>query len=66
MAKRAGSGARLTTDLKGMDFPAGKDKLVAQARKNNAPNDTIEAIECLPDREYGSMADVMHGYGEVK
>jgi len=64
MPKR-GSGARLTTDLKGINFPARRNDLIQHAKKNNAPQDTIEAIESMPDREYMNMADVMQGYGQA-
>jgi len=55
--------ANVTHSLKGMDFPARKDKLVSYARDHGADQDVIDVLNKLPDREYNSMADVMQGYG---
>lgn len=52
--------------LKGIDFPARKQDLIEQAKKNQAEGEVIQALEGFPDQEYKSMADVMHEYGEVK
>jgi hypothetical protein len=38
--------------LSGMDYPASKQDLIEHARKQNADQDVIEALEHLPDREY--------------
>jgi Protein of unknown function (DUF2795) len=44
--------------LLGLSFPAGREQLVAQARKRNANRDVIELLERLPNRRYEGMADV--------
>ncbi|WP_243671141.1 DUF2795 domain-containing protein [Methanoculleus chikugoensis] len=50
-----------------MDYPAGKQEIVAQARKNNAPQDVITAIEGgFSDRTYRSAADVSTEFGKVR
>lgn len=66
MARGVGgeSPANIAKYLKGMDFPAKKDDLVSQAKKNDADNTVIETINKMPDKEYGDMSDVMKGYGE--
>ncbi len=51
--------------LKGMDFPAELDDLIEHARENDAPDEIIEMLEEMPDREYGSAADVARGFGEA-
>ncbi|WP_244987775.1 DUF2795 domain-containing protein [Methanoculleus chikugoensis] len=60
------SAADLQVYLKGMDYPAGKQEIVAQARKNNAPQDVITAIEGFSDRTYRSAADVSTEFGKVR
>jgi hypothetical protein len=51
--------------LKGVDYPAKRDDLMQQAKKNGAESEVLNVIKQLPDQEYGNMADVMKGYGEV-
>ena len=60
------SPANITHDLKGIDFPAGRDDLVKHAQKNDADEEVLEVIRQMPGQEYGSMADVMKGVGEVE
>ncbi|MCC7556551.1 MAG: DUF2795 domain-containing protein [Methanoculleus marisnigri] len=60
------SAADLQVYLKGMDYPAGKQDIVAQARKNNAPEDVITAIEGFSDRTYRSAADVSSEFGKFR
>ena len=38
--------------LKGMDYPAGKQELVAHARSQGADGDLLGRLEQIPDREY--------------
>jgi sporulation protein YlmC with PRC-barrel domain len=58
------SAVGLQTYLKGMDYPAGKRDLVAHARKNNAPEDVIAALEGFGERTYQSAADVSVEFGK--
>ena len=51
--------------LKGVAFPAKKDGLLAQARKNEADDDVLKVIRQLPEGEYQSMADVLKGVGKA-
>jgi hypothetical protein len=55
---------QLARGLKGMDFPASKERLVRHAQERAAGGEVIEAIRRLPERDYASMAEVMRGYGE--
>lgn len=52
--------------LKGVDFPADKSGLVAQAEKNHAESDILDIIRQMPDTQYQSMADVLKGVGKVE
>lgn len=46
--------------LKGMKYPAGKEDLIQQAKKNNADINVINAMESLPEKEYTSQKDVIN------
>ncbi|MBE0597263.1 MAG: DUF2795 domain-containing protein [Desulfuromonadales bacterium] len=50
--------------LKGINFPAHLPEMIKQAQKNNADKEVIEELKQMPDEEYGSMSDVMKGYGK--
>jgi sporulation protein YlmC with PRC-barrel domain len=60
------SAADLQTYLKGMDYPAGREDLVTHARKNDAPEGVIAALEQFSDRSYQSAADVSTEFGKIK
>jgi hypothetical protein len=62
----ARSSATVTHTLKGIDFPATKDKVIAFAREHDASPDVLDVLNRLPEREYGNMAELMKGYGEEK
>jgi len=51
------STAELMVDLKGIDFPARKPDLIRWAREHKAKEETINALNTLPDKEYDTMAD---------
>ena len=59
------SPAIVTQHLKGMDFPASKDALLAKARDTGAGQDVLEALESFPDEDFDSMADVMKAYRDA-
>lgn len=68
MARGVGghSPANIAHYLKNIDFPANKDDLVRQAQDNNADDDVLDVLQQMPERKYGSMADVMKGVGQVE
>lgn len=45
--------------LEGMRYPARKNDLILQAKKNDADDDVLEALDTLPDQEYKSQDDVI-------
>jgi hypothetical protein len=57
------SAAGLQTYLKGMDYPAGRQDLIAQARKNDAPDGVITILEGFSDRTFRSAAEVSEEFG---
>lgn len=58
------SPVNITHSLAGVHFPCNKTDLLHHAKQQHADADVLEALEDLPEGEYGSMADVMKGYGE--
>lgn len=52
--------------LGGMDYPAGKDDLINHAKKNNAPDSVITALQKFSDQQYQSAADVSKEFGKAK
>ncbi|WP_285743593.1 DUF2795 domain-containing protein [Lentzea sp. NBRC 105346] len=38
--------------LSGIDYPVGKDQLVAKAEENGAGDDVLSQLRGLPDRQY--------------
>ena len=56
----------VTHHLKGIHFPAEKQDLVEQAKKNGAPSEIMEAIEAMPEETYKTVADVMKGLKQAE
>lgn len=50
--------------LKGLDFPADKQKCIDYARKRNPPREVMEALENMPNGRFDSMSGVWHAIGE--
>lgn len=47
--------------LDGIAFPASREDLIRHARHHEADDEVLELLGDLPNRDYGSMADVMKG-----
>ena len=43
------------------EFPATRQDLINYAEDNNLPQDVIDKIHDLPDRQYDSYADLVRG-----
>jgi hypothetical protein len=52
--------------LKGVDYPARKEDLLAGARRNGAPQGVTEALERLPGDRFEGPDDVMRAYGKER
>lgn len=64
MTRGTVSAADLTHHLRGIHFPAKKQELIRQARRNHADEAVVREIEAMPEQEFHGMADVtaaMHG-----
>jgi hypothetical protein len=60
------SPANLQKYLRDVGYPASKDDLLEQARRNEAPKEILETIQRLPEDQFGGPQDVMKGYGEIE
>jgi hypothetical protein len=60
------SPAQLAHYLRGVQFPASKQDLKADAKKNQAPPEILKFFDELPDEQYRTMAEVMKALGEVE
>ena len=60
------SAADLQSYLRGMDYPAGRQDLVARAKENGAPESVINVIEEFGDRTYRSAAEVSEEFGKIR
>jgi hypothetical protein len=54
--------ANLGRFLKNLDFPAQQADLIEKAKENGADQGFLEVLAKMPEREYGSMADVVDVY----
>ena len=68
MARGVGghSPSNIARHLSGIDFPANRDDLLQHAQMHEADDDVLDLIQHMPQRDYGSMADVMKGVGEAE
>ncbi|MFP5273223.1 DUF2795 domain-containing protein [Coleofasciculus sp.] len=60
------SAVDISKNLSGLDFPANKQNLIDYTRNQNASEEVINTLQQMPDQDYGSMADVEKGFGEIK
>lgn len=58
------SANKIQAALKGLNYPATKKNLIAQAKKNRAES-ARKVIERFPEQEYGGPQDVMKAFGHV-
>jgi len=64
--KRGGSPVDVARYLSGIDFPVTRDELIRHAQRQDADEGVLELLGHLPNRDYGSMADVMKGVGQAQ
>lgn len=64
-AKRDRSPADVSRYLRGIDFPADRDALIRHARRQDVDDKVLDLLDHMPNRDYGSMADVMKGISEI-
>jgi hypothetical protein len=60
------SPAKLAHYLHGINLPASKAELKAEAKKNKVPAEMLKLIDELPDTRYQTMPDIMKAVGKVE
>lgn len=60
------SAAMLQVYLKGINYPADKDKIIETARNNNCPDNVMQYFRQLPDRTYERSNHVEEEFGRIK
>ncbi len=50
--------------VRGANFPANKNEIVDYARRQNAPDNVIKALDKLPDQRFNSAMDVSNRMSE--
>ncbi len=60
------SAAQLQMYLKGIDYPANKNKILETARKNSAPQKVMSFLNRLPEREYPRPTEIEQEFGKMK
>ncbi len=64
--RTSGSPIGVQKFLKGVDYPADKEKLLAAAQKNGAPEQITAILRQLPANQFDGPDDVMRAYGEME
>ena len=57
---------QLQKHLKGVNYPASKGDLVAQARNNQASDEIVQKIRHLPAESFNGPKDVMKALGQTE
>lgn len=52
--------------LQGMSFPADRDAVIRHARRQDVDDELLKLLDRLPNRDYGSLDDVVKGISQVK
>ncbi len=60
------SAAQIQVYLKGMNYPANKKQIVDKAKANNAPQNVMDFLNRLPERQYQFPTDVEREFGKMK
>lgn len=60
------SPAAIERYIKGIHFPATKQTLLSQAKKNNAPEDVMKILNKFSEHDYGNVTEVAKEVGQIK
>lgn len=66
MAETKVSAAQIQVYLKGIDYPAGKQEIIQTAQNNGAPQDVMQFLDRLPEKQYYYPTDVEQEFGKMK
>lgn len=60
------SAAGIQVYLKGISYPADRQKVIQTAKNNNAPENVMSFLNRLPERQYSYPTDVEVEFGKMK
>ncbi len=60
------SAAQLQVYLKGMDYPANRQKIINHAKSLNAPDNVMQFLNRLPERQYTRPTEIEQEFGKMK
>jgi hypothetical protein len=60
------SAAQFAQYMKGIDFPADREKIISVAKANGAPENVMAFMNRLPDRDYNRANEVEEEFGNLK
>ncbi len=60
------SAAQIQVYLKGIHYPADKNKILETARKNSAPQNVMSFLNRLPSKDYNRANEVEIEFGKMK
>ena len=66
MAGEKVSASRLAMYMKGINFPADKQMLVNKAKSNGAPDNVMEFMNRLPEKQYNRANEVEQEFGNMQ
>jgi hypothetical protein len=52
--------------LKGLNYPANKEAVVARAKESHAPQSILDILNRLPSREYSRPTEISSALGKLK
>lgn len=58
------SSANVSRYIHGIGFPASKDDILKQAKRNGADETVLGLIKNVPERHYASSAELMKEFGQ--
>ena len=58
--------SQLTMYLKNVDYPANKQKILDAAKANGAPENVIQMLNRLPDKQYMRSNEIEQEFSKMK
>ena len=66
MAAENVSAADIARYLKGIDFPANRQTIINTAKSNGAPDNVMQWMNRLPERQYKAPTEVEQEFSKIK
>ncbi len=57
--------SQMTMYLKNMDFPADKQKIISMAKDKGVPENVVQWLNKLPNKQYSSSSDVENEFKKM-